>query len=601
MTEEKNIEQEIIDKFYDCSSKYKIYEWLSFIGKIDSSELKSTLIIVEIDFNLDLENWELEQLNFEFLITKNSNINFQNCSFNSLNIISSNNIILNDVVIRKCNFKGDVKINIKSNSAISLDGNKFHGKKCIIDYFTENSSNPKNIYLQNTEFGYPHANNKNDFELQIFSDNDEARISPSSNSDEKTKFSANNFILKTNLQEFQFKQFEFNINKLIIEGDEKKPCNLDFKFGNFPEYIKEQENSKQPSIVKEIELKNLNEIKKFSWENGESNPKKLSFENVKKIEVNNLKNLDLSGSIASITSENKEIENNLAKFENCNFKNISGEIIGNIIKETTFENCENIKKIVAGEVHKITIKSSTISQEINLKNCDLLKIEDSNIEKITLENCQFNDAIILNNVTFSQSPHISNIKFSSHNVELRNLKFNENLSPQASGSYRALMKLCQDAGYENGVIFFHAKELETRHNYLKNNIKKSVKKFKIFSIFDEFIEIILLSFYNIFSKYGASLFRPLLWIFLIFVISISCCVLINNGEFYLFFSSIDLLKLTIRNSLGPLIFALPKGFVDDEFFSSLPSFIKVLCFFQAVICSSIWFVWFFMVRRRFKV
>ena len=126
MTEENNIKQEISDKFYDCSSKYKIYEWLSFIGKIDLSELKSTLIIVEIDFNLDLENWELEQLNFEFLITKNSNINFQNCSFKSLNIISSNDIILNDVVIRNCNFKGDVKINIKSKSANSLNGNKFH-------------------------------------------------------------------------------------------------------------------------------------------------------------------------------------------------------------------------------------------------------------------------------------------------------------------------------------------------------------------------------------------------------------------------------------------------------------------------------------------
>ena len=139
-----------------------------------------------------------------------------------------------------------------------------------------------------------------------------------------------------------------------------------------------------------------------------------------------------------------------------------------------------------------------------------------------MENCQFNDAIILNGVTFSQSPHISNIKFSSHNVELRNLKFNENLSPQASGSYRALMKVCQDAGYENGVIFFHAKELETRHNYLKNNIKNLIKKFKIFSIFDDFIEAFLLFFYNYFSKYGASLFRPLFWIILFLKLLIYC-------------------------------------------------------------------------------
>ena len=180
---------------------------------------------------------------------------------------------------------------------------------------------------------------------------------------------------------------------------------------------------------------------------------------------------------------------------------------------------------------------------------------------------------------------------------MRNLKFDDNLSPQASGSYRALMKVCQDAGYENGVIFFHAKELETRHNYLKNNIKK----FKNFSIFDDFIETFLLFFHKYFSKYGASLFRPLFWIISFFVISISCCVLINNGEFNLFFSLIDLSKLSLKNSLGPLVFALPKGFIEEDFLKTLPFFIKILCFVQTVICSSIWFVWFFMVRRRFKI
>ena len=159
------------------------------------------------------------------------------------------------------------------------------------------------------------------------------------------------------------------------------------------------------------------------------------------------------------------------------------------------------------------------------------------------------------------------------------------------------MKVCQDAGYENGIIFFHAKELETRHNYLKNNIKK----FKNFSIFDDFIETFLLFFYNYFSKYGASLFRPLFWIFLIFIAFFIFFVLFNNGEFDLFFSLIDLSKLSLKNSLGPLIFALPKGIIEEEFLTTLPSSIKILCFLQTVICSSIWFVWFFMVRRRFKI
>ncbi len=583
MTEENNIEENIRKKFYEYSKNHDIHNWHYFIEKIDLSKLKSTLIIIDIDFSLDLENWNLEQLNFEFIIKKNYNINFQNCSFNSLNIISWDNLLLNDLVINKCNFKGDVQINIKSQATISLNHSEFHGNKCIINYYTKNSQNQKFISLTNTQFGNPEAPNKNDFELQIFSD--EAKILTSSSSNEKTKFSANNFIIKTNLQELKFDQFEFNVNKFIIEGDRKKPSNLYFKSHSFPEN------------VKEIELKNLNEIREFYWKGSYINPKKLSFENVEKIEVGTLKNVDLSGSAKLINT----VRMPNGQFFDCNFKNISGEINANIFGETTFENCENIKKIVADQAHKITIKSSEISEEICLKNCDLLKIENSKIEKITLENCQFNDAIILNGVTFSQSPHISNIKFSSHNVEMRNLKFNDNLSPQASGSYRALMKVCQDAGYENGVIFFHAKELETRHNYLKNNIKNLIKKFKIFSIFDDFIEAFLLFFYNYFSKYGASLFRPLFWIILFFVISISYCVLINNGEFNLFFSLIDLSKLSFKNSLGPLIFALPKGFIEEDFVTTLPSSIKILCFLQTVICSSIWFVWFFMVRRRFKI
>ena len=350
------------------------------------------------------------------------------------------------------------------------------------------------------------------------------------------------------------------------------------------------------------------------------------------------------------------------QFFDCNFKNISGEINANIFGETTFENCQKIKKIVAGEVHKITIKSSKISEEIYLKNCDLLKIEDSKINKITLENCQFNDAIILNGVAFSQSPHISNIKFSSHNVEMRNLKFDDNLSPQASGSYRALMKVCQDAGYENGVIFFHAKELETRHNYLKKeieslelwNINNYLKKIfpesknylpislKINNLFSEnkftkfisnttkycfriliipiksigffllefiklfyakennkiVIESILLNFHKHFSEYGEDLFKPLKWLIQIFF---TMCFWFFVLNYFFDESDVNAFYISLKNSLGPLIFALPKGFIEEEFLTTLPSSIKILCFLQTVICSSIWFVWFFMVRRRFKI
>ena len=624
MTKENNIEQEIIKQFHQLAKENPFKHspnWNSFIENPDNIKNIDS-IKIKIDYDLRFENWNFNKLNFEFLITKNCTISFQNCPFKSLKITSTNKVILNDLILHKCTFEGDVEINVDACSSISLMGSKFHGKKCSIN----SPNHPHQISLNGAEFGFVESDNKsgykNDFELQIFSEN--ANISSSTNPNEWTQFSANNFILKTNLKEILFQQYKFNVNKFVIEGVKGKASNVKFfspQSGIIAEY------------TKEIELKNLTSIRSLCWQIKDEDImfngifpelQKLSFESVGRIFIDNLKNIELSGSTYLIKG----------KFEDCNFKNISGEIDAEIYGENKFINCQNetterkisiklddtargkpdnphkiiiensiINKLHFSQSHKLYVKDGTLI-DIILNQCNSLKIEDSKIEKITMENCQFNDAIILNGVTFSQSPHISNIKFSSHNVEMRNLKFNDNLSPQASGSYRALMKVCQDAGYENGVIFFHSKELETRHNYLKNNIKNLIKKFKIFSISDDFIEISLLFFHKYFSKYGASLFRPLFGIFVIFVIFyfFNFFYLVKGeGAFYLAFTLIEARDLSLKNSLGPLIFALPKGFIEEDFVTTLPSLIKILCFLQTVICSSIWFVWFFMVRRRFKI
>jgi hypothetical protein len=111
------------------------------------------------------------------------------------------------------------------------------------------------------------------------------------------------------------------------------------------------------------------------------------------------------------------------------------------------------------------------------------------------------------------------------------------------------------------------------------------------------IESILLNFHKHFSEYGEDLFKPLKWLIQIFL----QCVF---GFLFLiiFFTKAMLINfISLKNSLGPLIFALPKEFILDNYLKNLPSSIKILCFLQTVICSSIWFVWFFMVRRRFKI
>jgi hypothetical protein len=593
MTEENNIEKTIRDKFNylaeaETTSRCSRYQdWEFFINQ--QKNLPCSLKI-NIDYTLNLENWHFNDLNLEFIITENASIYFRNCNFKALKIISNPDVILNEFCLNGCSFQGDAEINVKLSSKFdnqAIFDNKFYGNKCLI------KSN-LDISLANVEFGNPQKKD-NDFELNILSDSKFYGYA---------QFYAKKLLIETNSVDLNCINFTFNVNELVIDGKKDSAIRGNIKSG----------------IQNEILLKNLINVKNFSWMNADTNPKKLSFENAGTAIFDSLKNIELSGSAEFIAG----------KFENCNFKNISGEISAEIYGQSKFINCNNIttekeifikldgNKGSSNNPHNITIENSTITKlhfsqnhklcvkdssliDIILNKCDLLKIEDSKITNITLENCQFNDAIILNNVTFSQSPHISNIKFSSHNVEMRNLKFTDNLSSQASGSYRAWMKACQDAGYENGVIFFHAKELQTRHNYLKNNIIKSIKKFKIFSIFDDFIEIFLLFFHKCFSKYGASLFRPLLWIFGIFIFLIPCYLASDKGAFYLAFTLIEARDFSLKNSLGPLIFALPKEFIEEKFLKNLPSSIKILCFLQTVICSSIWFVWFFMVRRRFKI
>lgn len=633
MTEKNNIEQEIIKEFHQLAKenpfKYTT-NWNSFIENPENIKNINS-IKIEIDYNLNLENWNFSKLNFEFIIENNQTITFQNCSFKALKIISNPDVILQDLILHKCIFAGDVEININVGSSISLLGSKFHGKKCSIN----SSNHPHRISFTGTEFGILESDNKNDFELQIFGEN--AEILTSKDPNEWTRFFANNFILKTNLKEINLDKFLFYVKELFIEGLVEVKSDLNFK----------------DNITCDIiTLKNVKEVNKFIMEANNEVRKILFLENVNKIEVISCKNIELSGSADYITG----------KFENCKFKNFTGEIKANIFGETTFANCEKIKEIFADEIHKITIESSTILEEISLENCNLLKIEDSEIKNINLENCQFNDAIILNDVTFLQSPHVSNIKFSSHNVEMRNLKFVDNLSPQASGSYRALMKVCQDAGYENGVIFFHAKELETRHNFLtkeieslelwniNNYLKKiflksknylpiilKIKNFfsknkftkfisnsteycfniliiplkaigifliefiKLFSAKENnkiVIESILLNFHKHFSEYGEDLFKPLKWLIQIFC---SMCFWFFVLDYFFYESDVNKFYLSLKNSLGPLIFALPKEFISDNYLKNLPSSTKILCFLQTVICSSIWFVWFFMVRRRFKI
>jgi hypothetical protein len=65
------------------------------------------------------------------------------------------------------------------------------------------------------------------------------------------------------------------------------------------------------------------------------------------------------------------------------------------------------------------------------------------------------------------------------------------------------------------------------------------------------------------------------------------------------------LKITFKNSIGPLQLALPKQFISDNeiecYHHKANFFIDSLNFIHAVISYAIWLVWFFMIRARFRL
>lgn len=159
------------------------------------------------------------------------------------------------------------------------------------------------------------------------------------------------------------------------------------------------------------------------------------------------------------------------------------------------------------------------------------------------------------------------------------------------GAFRQLKTLCEDAGYEHGVILFHGFELEAYYYlYLSGCIKLSEWPEKILSIA-----------YRIISDYGRNLMLPFFWI-AVFIMAGS---LVNAELTHDFLWGLSVgyvpLKCSLRNSLGPMIFALPDNgkYFCDGVAENLAG--HTLHFFQIVTTSIIWFLIVFMARRRFKL
>jgi hypothetical protein len=142
-----------------------------------------------------------------------------------------------------------------------------------------------------------------------------------------------------------------------------------------------------------------------------------------------------------------------------------------------------------------------------------------------------------------------------------------------------------------------------------------------FFISKDGIERFLLSFHKLFSDFGRSLLLPLFWlvVFAIVVWKLSFTQInsSNNITENLIDKECEIAKINVnelpkinkkivfKNAIGPLQLALPKDFIsvcESKFYNkNSNSIIYFLNFIHALISYAIWFVWFFMIRARFKL
>lgn len=270
-------------------------------------------------------------------------------------------------------------------------------------------------------------------------------------------------------------------------------------------------------------------------------------------------------------------------------------------------NSKEIGELIAHGCSSLVIKNSVIKKLNASESLNHLEISNTTIESSKFANCQFTSSAIFDKATFTNAPVISNIKFASCNVNFKNVKFEETDSVVALGSYRALLKACSDAGYEHGVILFHALELKTHYNV-------NLKGKSFFS--SDGIEKISSKFNELVTNYGQDLVRPLTLLLVLFLFGISVnsdgyknyCLKPKNQ----FTATCDKklvaqksIFISFKNTLGPLQFALPKAPETKQEYirNAAPkgNFAISFAFIQVLISSLMWFLLILMVRRRFKI
>jgi hypothetical protein len=252
------------------------------------------------------------------------------------------------------------------------------------------------------------------------------------------------------------------------------------------------------------------------------------------------------------------------------------------------------------------LKNSLALKKLTISDCEALEMQDCIIKESTnVKGCNFSEHATFSNIIFNQAPTFdAKTQFSSKNIEFSNCTFTQLNSGAALGAYRSLKSICQDADYEHGVILFHGLELETyRNTHLTRNKwtewlwSKPCQSWKDrirLKPDKDLPEKVASLIHKHFTDYGRDTMLPFRWLFWIWLAGVLVNILSSCTPFEVDYSPF---LYSTKNSLGPLIFALPKEIRELHLCGSSVFF----AFFQIAFSSIIWFLIIFMIRRRFKI
>jgi hypothetical protein len=308
----------------------------------------------------------------------------------------------------------------------------------------------------------------------------------------------------------------------------------------------------------------------------------------------------------------------------------------------------------------IEIKNSVIRKLDLSEGIKYFFAEKCRIFRFTIGGEIYNGAIF-KEIKFIKSPKIYNVNFKNCNVEFSDVKFLDTYSRQAIAGFRALNKACRDANYHHGEILFHGltleeigKDLKYKSDFVEKLLSDAYKLFSNFGrsvnrplcwlvgIFFFFIVInfvgiainkindLKLSQQSLINKLTVDNNQILTKINDIKDIptkNMEICeeksrlinylnsqqqlvsnksIVENNKNCEEQFQLVKIhAKIVFKNAIGPLQLALPKDFIgncESEFYNqNSNSIIYFFNFIHTLISYAIWFVWFFMIRARFKL